>query len=345
MPPFDSERYSRQTILPTIGVAGQERLAQAKVLIAGCGALGSAQAELLVRAGVGMVRLVDRDVVEWSNLQRQHLFTESDVEQRVPKAIAAHQKLQAINSHCLIESVVADINPSTILSLLQGTHLVLDGLDNFETRYLLNDACVQEGIPWIYGAVQGTTALSMPILPNQGPCFRCVFPEAPAPGTIPTCNISGVLGTAVSLAASLQVTHAIRWITQNPSSPLDFPITLTQWDLWTQKSFQLKPSKDPQCPCCSLCEYPFLGAKYSSQTRALCGRNAIQVSPPADLALNLPDLHQRITHFAQSTLRGELLEIIEPPYRLLIFPNGRTLVHGTTDPSQARALITKYIGS
>lgn len=338
------DRYSRQRILPQIGNQGQERLAQAKVLVLGCGALGSAQAELLVRAGVGHVRLVDRDIPEWSNLQRQHLFDEADVQARTPKALAGAERLRRINSSVTIEPLVTDATAQNMEKLLDGMDLILDGLDNFETRYLLNDACVKMGIPWFYGAVQGTTAFTLPVIPGEGPCFRCVFPEAPAPGTVPTCNMAGVLGSVVALAAAQQVTLAMRWLVAGTTDPAHFPVILTQTNIWTGSTVQLRPARQDNCPCCGACEFPFLDAQTIAHTRSLCGRAAVQVSPAREQQLDLAALEKRIAHFAQATLLGEVLEITEPPYRMVVFRNGRAIVHGTTDHSEARKLVAKYIG-
>ncbi len=337
-------RFSRQIVLPRIGMQGQERLERAKVAVMGCGALGSALAESMVRAGVGMVRLVDRDIVELSNLQRQHLYTEADVEARKPKALAAAARLHEIDSQAQLDPIVADIDARNIEKLIWGMDLVLDGLDNFETRYLVNDACVKMGIPWFYGAVQGTSAMAMPVIPGDGPCFRCVFPEAPAPGTVPTCEMAGVLGTSVSAAAALQATQALRWLTEGEKDPAAFPVRLDRLDLWTGVFQTMKPLRDESCPCCDACEFPWLESSAVSQTRTLCGREAVQVVPAQEMQLDLQELAQRIAHLGDVGDKGQVLEVTEGRCRLVIFQNGRAIVHGTTDHTEARRLVARYIG-
>ena len=336
-------RYSRQSLLPQIGIPGQEKLKKARVAVLGCGALGSACAELLVRAGVGFVRVVDRDIVELSNLQRQHLFEEADVEAHAPKARAAAARLARINSEVQVEGVVEDVRASNIESFIQGMDLVMDGLDNFETRYLLNDACVKLGIPWFYGAVQGTRALAMPVIPGEGPCLRCVFPDAPAPGTVPTCNRTGVLGAAVSVTASMQTSAALRWLVSGVQDPGAYRVRLQQHDVWEENRLELSPTRSLDCPCCSSCEFPWLSQEVATHTRVLCGRSAIQISPAAETRLDLSALAQSLKGSVAVVLKDELLEITENDLRLVLFQSGRAIVHGTTEESKARAMVSKYL--
>jgi len=337
-------RYSRQIALPQIGRAGQERLAKAHVLVLGCGALGSIQAELLTRAGIGRLRIVDRDIPELSNLPRQFLYEESDVHERIPKALAAAHHLRLINSAIEIEALVRDVTASNIEVLLQGIDIVLDGVDNFETRYLLNDACVKSGIPWVYGGIQGTGVLAMPIIPDLGPCLQCVFPEAPPQGSVPTCDVSGVLNASPAITASLQVSQAIRILVQGPEA-LAQDIRLLSLDPWTFQVQSLKAVQQDDCPCCVQRLFPFLEAKTTSRTASLCGRNAIQVSPAQPAQWNLATLAQQLEPLGKITLRREILELEVDSFRLVIFTDGRVVVHGTADRSVARSLVARYLGS
>ena len=247
------QRYARQQILPEIGEAGQQALSHASVLIMGLGALGSVQAQLLARAGIGHLILIDRDVLELNNLQRQMLYLEQDVADQMPKAVAARNRLQQINSEIQIEAKVIDCNPSNVESLVEPVDLVLDGSDNFEARYLINDVCTKLNKPWIYGGVIGTQGLCMPIVP-RGPCLRCLFPDPPPIGSLPTCDTAGVLNTSVSVIASLQATWAYRLLVQ------DMPLatTLTNVEIWKNTFHQVDVVKDEHCPCCVNGDYVFL---------------------------------------------------------------------------------------
>ena len=336
-------RYSRQVSLPQIGRVGQERISAARVLVLGCGALGSVQAELLARAGVGHLRIVDRDIPDMSNLQRQFLFDEEDVRACRPKATAAVQKLRAINSEIELEALVKDVSAANILQLFDGVDLVLDGVDNFETRYLLNDACVQQGIPWVYGGVQGTGVLCMPVLPNAGPCLQCVFPEAPPQGSVTTCDVSGVLNAAPALASSLQVSLALRILVEGPESVAN-DVRLVSVNPWLSQAQSLGVSKREDCPCCALRQFPFLQAKKASRTASLCGRKAIQVTPLEPVELALPALAERLASVGKVTLRQEVVELEVDAMRLVIFSDARVVVHGTADPGQARSLVARYLG-
>lgn len=263
---------------------------------------------------------------------------------RAPKARAAAARLSRINSEVQVEGVVEDVKASNIESLVQGMDLVMDGLDNFETRYLLNDACVKLGIPWFYGAVQGTRALAMPVIPGEGPCLRCVFPEAPAPGTVPTCNMSGVLGAAVSVTAAMQVSAAMRWLTAGAQDPGAYKVRLLQHDVWEESRLELSPTRVQECPCCGGCEFPWLSQKVATHARVLCGRSAVQISPSTHAHLDLGALAQSLKGSVAVVQRDELLEISENNLRMVLFESGRAIVHGTTEESVARAMIAKYVG-
>lgn len=268
----DKERYARQVVLPQIGEDGQDQLLRSSVTILGCGALGTNIADLLSRAGVGHLRIVDRDIVERSNLQRQVLFDENDAANRLPKAIAAARKIGGINSQIQVEAVVADINPDNVETFIRDADVVLDGTDNFETRFLINDACVKLDIPWVYGAVIATEGMVMAIIPGQTPCFRCLLTEMPPPGSTPTCDTAGVLGTAAALVAALEATEAMRLLTGHES----FSKNRLWWiDIWTGTVEQVQVSKsDTACPTCDRGEFEFLSAREGSWATTLCGREA-----------------------------------------------------------------------
>jgi len=333
----DRERYSRQILFPGIGESGQQRLLDARVTIVGCGALGSFASGALARAGVGFLRIVDRDYVELSNLQRQWLFDQCDVEQSLPKAVAAARKLAAINSQIRVEPLVADLIPENAVDLLGESDLILDGTDNFETRYLINDFAVRSSTPWIYGGAVSSYGISMAVIPGQTSCLRCVYPDPPS-GAQPTCETAGVLGPVTSLIASLQASEALKILCgAEPSRKI------TTVDVWTGEIRQVaQPDRDPQCPTCGRREFPYLDGK----TRApisLCGRNAVQIHErfrPIDLR----ELAERLAPLGVVRANEFALRFETPPYLLTIFPDGRAIIKGTTDIGVARSLYARYIG-
>lgn len=346
MPPSESkasselgqaDRYSRQVAL--LGKAAQERLAAAHVLIVGCGALGSMQAELAARAGIGKLTLVDRDIVELHNLQRQLLFDEADAAHHTPKAVAAAARLRRINSCITIDDVVADVTAHNIRALLASADLVLDGTDNFDTRYLLNDACVEAGKPWIYGGVVATSGTVLAIRPG-GPCFRCLLPEAPDGTALPTCETAGVLGPAVATVAAQQLTLALRLLVGD--APANDRVYVT--DLWAGESSAFSLAPRPACPCCAERRFEFLEGERGSRTTTLCGRNAVQVSPEQPLQLDLAELAGRLAALGKVQQSGLVLSVELEGRRLVLFPDGRTLVFGTNDPTVARTLTAKLLG-
>ena len=340
---LENKRYSRQSILPQIGNVGQEKIQSLRVLVLGCGALGSGCAELLARAGVGFLRIVDRDVVELSNLQRQHLFDETDVIECRPKARAAAERLRKINSSITIEEKILDIHAGNIESLLENIDAVIDGMDRLEMRYLLNDACVKKNVPWFYGAVQGISSVWMTVVPHKGPCLRCVFPEAPAPGSLPTCDMSGVLGAAVSVSAAMEVTQLLRYFVGDITEATP-NFVLTKMNLWTGEMTRIPVVRDEDCPCCGRGFFSFLDGP-RDLVNPLCGHGAIQISPSRERFLNLPDLAKRIDSMADSvTLREDLLEIKKGELRILLFPSGRAIVYGERDPLRAKIWVEKYVG-
>ncbi|HKZ01265.1 MAG TPA: ThiF family adenylyltransferase, partial [Pyrinomonadaceae bacterium] len=270
-----SERYSRQILFAPIGQEGQQAIKRSRALIVGCGALGSAQVEALARAGVGNLRIVDRDFVESSNLQRQTMFNERDAAERVPKAIAAANHIREINAEIQTEAEVLDVNQSNIERLIAGCDVVLDGTDNFGTRYLLNDACVKHNKNWIYGAAVGSYGVTMTIRPHQTPCLRCVFEEAPPPGSAPTCDTSGVIMPIISVVAAVQVTEALKLLTGRFE---DLHRSLMQFDVWRNEWRKINPGAPaPHCPTCGLGNFVTLEAAANDFSAVLCGRNAVQV--------------------------------------------------------------------
>lgn len=338
---MDLTRYSRQTVFPGIGPAGQERLAAGRAVIAGCGALGSVLASLLVRAGVGYVRLLDRDFVELHNLQRQFLYDEADVRAGLPKAIAAGQKLQRINSEVEIEAVVADLHSGNAARLLGECDLVLDAIDNFEGRYLLNDFCVQERVPWIYGAVIGAYGVTMNVLPGETACLRCLFPEAPAPGTVDTCDTAGILGPTVSVIAALQATEALKLLS---GARDQLRAGLLQVDLWDGEMQQVDIPRQEACPTCVQGQYDYLRADATSRTTSLCGRDAIQITMPGAARLDLAELAQRLEPLGEVTANSFMLRASLEGYEFNVFADARAIIKGTTDETVARTLYARYIG-
>lgn len=334
------EKYSRQVLFQPIGAAGQERLQGAKVVIVGCGALGTAQANALVRAGIGALRIVDRDYVEESNLQRQILFDESDAAENLPKAVAAERKLKRINSEVEVEGVVADLDSGNAEELLRGFQLILDGTDNFQTRYLINDVAVKLGVPWIYGAVVASYATSLTVLPGRTPCLACVFPEPPQ-GLHETCDTAGVIGSAVAWAAAVQATEALKILVGREE---DLHGSLVAYDIWKNRYQQVKPAMNPQCRTCGARAFVHLeggGSAYVS----LCGRNSVQIHQRESRRLDLAALQERLARFGPVKANDFLLKCLLEPYELTVFPDGRAIIKGTQDPAVARGLYAKYIGS
>jgi len=341
------DRYSRQIRFAGIGQAGQERLAKSRVLLVGCGALGSSLAETLVRAGVGFLRLVDRDFVDLSNLQRQVLYDEQDVAERLPKAIAATRKLERINSTVQIEPHVADVDPRNILQLAEGVDLLLDGLDNFETRFLLNDVAMEKSLPYVYAGVVGSHAQTMTILPGQTACLRCLVDGIPEPGTTPTCDTAGVIAPAIQAITAFQATAVLQILTGQ--THLIRP-TLTILDVWEHTFRELQMTSLVEaggCPTCTGGRRDFLRGQATTQSIVLCGRNSVQVAPAEKVLLSLETLQQRLSSLGTATANPFLLRF-QPAgeaLELTIFRDGRAIVQGTEDPVQARNCYTRYLGN
>lgn len=336
------ERYSRQTLFSPIGKSGQERLLASSVAIIGCGALGTFLANNLCRAGVGKLTIADRDFIELNNLQRQILFDEKDVAQRLPKAVAAEQKLRQVNSDTRITAVVEDINAESIEALVQDHDLILDATDNFETRYILNDACVKHQKPWIYSGVIASYGVTMNILPGDTPCLRCVFPEQPRPGSTPTCDTAGVLNGIVSVITGIASTEALKILLKS-----DRVNRSMQWlDLWENTSERIELPRQPDCPTCGQHHYDFLEASLDENSSAsLCGRNAVQVrSGKRENRLNLDELAERLRPVGRVASNEYLVRFNINDYEFTIFPDARAIIKGTDDPQVARTLYARYIG-
>jgi adenylyltransferase/sulfurtransferase len=335
------DRYSRQTLFGPIGKNGQERLGDSSVAIIGCGALGTVLANNLCRAGIGRLVIADRDYIELNNLQRQILFDEDDIARRLPKAIAAAEKLHRVNSTTKIEALVEDINFDGIESLVQNVDLVLDATDNFETRYLLNDVCVKYARPWIYSGVIASYGVTMNIVPGDTPCLRCIFPEMPLPGTTPTCDTAGVLNGIVGAIAGVAATEALKLLLQS-----DKVSRAMFWmDVWENTSERIELPRQPDCPSCGLHQYEFLDSLSGNSSTSLCGRDAVQVrgGKKGD-RINLPDLAERLRPVGQVSFNEFLLRFIVDGYELTIFPDARAIIKGTDDEQVAKSVYARYIG-
>lgn len=339
---MSTDRYARQRILPVIGAEGQERLLQSRVTVIGCGATGTVIANHLARAGVGHLRIVDRDWVEWNNLQRQLLYDESDVRNSLPKATAAAARLSAVHSEIEIEGVVADVNTGNIRELIGDADLVMDGTDNLETRYLLNDACVELGKPWVYCGAVGTYGMTMLVRPGRTACLRCVFPEPAPPGTTATCDTAGVLGPAVSVIASVGTTEGLKLLLGAEDALAN---GLIQLDVWDVTWHHLKLGRQADCPCCVERRFEFLEAAASTHATSLCGRNAIQIVPTRPGKLALPDVAERLRPLGEVTVNPFLLKFRTGEYLLTIFPDARAVIQGTVDETVARSLYARYVGA
>jgi molybdopterin-synthase adenylyltransferase len=336
-------RYSRQILFDPIGEEGQRRLQSARALIVGCGALGTAHAESLCRAGVGRLRLVDRDFVEPSNLQRQTMFTESDAENRLPKAIAAASHLREINSEIEIEPHIADVNHSNIEQLVAGCDVVLDGTDNFATRYLVNEACVKHNLNWIYGAAVGSYGVTMTIRPHQTACLRCVFEETPPAASAPTCDTAGVIMPIINIVAAVQVSEALKLLTGHLA---DLHGSLMQFDVWQNEWRKIAPGAPrADCPVCGLANYEMLSADAREAAAVLCGRDAIQISPSQPTRVNFASLAERLRRAGEVKFNEYLLRFRTGNFELTVFKDARSIIRGTNEIATARSLYAKYIGN
>ena len=339
---IEHDRYSRQILFRGIGVEGQQKLATARVALVGCGATGSALAGLLARAGVGTLRIIDRDYVEPSNLQRQSLFDEKDAADSLPKAIAAARQIAAFNSQIVVDPKVDDLVPANIEALLAGVDLILDGTDNFETRYLINDYAVDRALPWIYSAAVGSYAVTLNVVPGETACLACIFPDSPR-GMVETCETSGILNSAVNLVASVAATEALKILVGGPSHP-NLRRTLLSFDLWTNEHAEISAAKPrPGCRACGDRDFIHLAGEGRPHI-TLCGRNSVQIHErqrPIDFA----ELDRRLQPHGRVRHNDFVLKFWHDPYEMTLFPDGRAIIKGTTDTGVARSLYARYVGS
>jgi adenylyltransferase/sulfurtransferase len=346
-------RYNRQMLWAPIGIEGQKKLKAAKVLMVGCGALGTVLANLLARAGVGQMTIVDRDFIEVTNLQRQVLFDHEDIEQNLPKSVAAAKKIAKINPEVSVEAVVTDVNHTNIEGLAAGKDLLLDGTDNFETRFLINDVAVKHGVPWIYGACISAMGLAMTVLPGETPCLRCIFETMPPPGMNPTCDTAGVLGPTVSVVSSWQAMEAMKLLTGNRA---DLSPYLFSFDMWDNRFQQLNVKKAREvadCPCCKHRHFEYLSGKFASATTSLCGRNAVQISLGAATRVDFERVASNLRNVGKASFNKFMLKcpIVEGDgerrreYELTLFADGRAIIKGTNEAGVARGLYSKYVGA
>jgi molybdopterin/thiamine biosynthesis adenylyltransferase len=338
--PLD-QKYSRQMLFQAMGREGQQRLLASGAVLVGCGAIGAAAANLLVRSGIGRLRILDRDFVEPSNLQRQTLFDESDAREALPKAIAAERKLRTINSEVQVEGMIADLRPGNAADLLSGFPLILDGTDNFETRFLINDFAVKTETPWIYAAAVASYGITMTILPGKTACLACLLESSGGPGLEETCDTVGVLGPIVNLIASLEVAEAMKLLAGRDSA---LHGRLLSCDVWSGRFQSVQPERNAQCRVCVHHEFPHLaGAAQPHVT--MCGRDSVQIHERSR-SLDLKALEDRLAPTISDVRQnGFLLRFRIPPYEMTVFSDGRAILKGTKDPAVARSLYAKYIGA
>jgi molybdopterin/thiamine biosynthesis adenylyltransferase len=336
----ERQRYSRQILFPGIGERGQEALLRSHAVVVGCGALGSFHAAALARAGVGRLTIIDRDYVEASNLHRQWLFEESDAAESLPKAAAAERRIARINSGVETHGIVADLTASNVGELLGGADAILDGTDNFEARYLVNDFAISRGIPWIYGAAVGSYGLTMPVIPGRTACLRCVYPDPPA-GAQPTCETAGVVNAIVSAVASIQVADALKILC---GCVEQVQPRITTIDVWFGGIRQIElPARDPECPTCGRREFRYLDERRRPPV-TLCGRNAVQVHE-RERPIDLAELKARLEPLGEVRANEFALRFLVAPYEMTVFPDGRAIVKGTSDEGVARSLYARYVGN
>lgn len=340
--PGVSDRYSRQVLFSGIGKTGQERIRAARVVVIGCGALGTVNAEMLARAGVGSLTIIDRDFVEESNLQRQGLFAEQDARDGLPKAVAAERALKAINSEVLVRGLVEDVTHENIEALCRGADVIVDGTDNFETRYLINDFCVKHAVPWIYGACLGSYGIAFAFRPGLTPCLRCLFEQPPAAGEVETCDTAGILAPAVHAVAAFQTTQVLKLLVGESTAGEIFHI-----DVWkgTAGTLRVGGKRTEECPCCNERRFSFLEGKEKDRLTRLCGRDAVQVWPRRTGRVDFQELAKRLERTGKVRFNEYMMRIQINGYEIALFPDGRSIIKGTDDFAEARAVYAKYIGS
>lgn len=342
--PKDIERYQRQVRFAPLGEEGQRKLLESRVLICGCGALGSVVADTLVRAGVGFVRIVDRDFVDLNNLHRQVLYTEQDAVDQLPKAAAAAERLYKVNSSVQVDPQVKDLNAGNISQLADDVDLIVDGTDNFETRYLINDYAVSRDMPWVFAGCVGAEGQTMAIVPGKSPCLSCIMPEPPPAAVLPTCESAGVLLPIVSLLASMQSIEAIKILSGNQQQ---LNPNLTVVDLWNNniRTVGLEACRNTDCPTCGKRDFKWLAGEQGSAATSLCGRNSVQILSPIAETVDLEALASRWAEIGEVSGNRFLTRLSVDGYLLTIFADGRTIIGGTDDPSVARTVHAKYVGS
>lgn len=338
----NSDRYSRQILFRGIGPEGQRKLAASRVAIVGCGATGSALAGLLARAGVGTLRIIDRDYVETSNLQRQSMFDEQDAAESLPKAIAAARKIAAFNSQIVVEPRVDDLVPANIEALLEGMQLILDGTDNFETRYLINDYAVKHALPWIYSAAVGSYAVTLNVLPGKAACLSCIFPDSPR-GLVETCETSGILNSAVNLVASIAATETLKILAGGQDAPT-LRQTLLSFDAWTNEHAEISAAKARAgCRACGERDFIHLAGEARPHI-TLCGRDSVQIHE-RQRPIDFGEMDRRLRPHGTVRHNDFVLKFWHEPYEMTLFPDGRAIIKGTTDTALARSLYARYVGS
>ena len=335
-----TDRYSRQILFSPIGIKGQRKLADSSAVIIGCGALGTVIATVLVRAGVGKVKIIDRDFIEYHNLQRQVLFDEDDIKNQLPKAIAAERHLRKVNSSIEIEGVVADVNYTNIEKLIRSADIILDGLDNLETRFLINDTALKLKIPWIYGGAISSFGMTMNIIPDKTPCLRCVWGNTSGHGLSLTCDTAGVIAPAPFVTGSLQSVEAIKLLVGDENINRD----LISIDVWTADFKRFKVTRRPDCPACNG-KFDFLDAQFGTKTTSLCGQNAVQVLNPGINHVSFEQLELRLKNIGKVSHNEFMLDFKVDSQEMVVFPDGRAIVKNTADESLARGLYAKYIGA
>lgn len=334
------ERYSRQVLFSGIGEQGQRRLRESKIAIVGCGATGSALLSLLARGGVGTIRVIDRDYVEQSNLQRQTLFEEEDAKESLPKAIAAARRVAAFNSEIVVEPQVADLTPANAEKLLAGAEIILDGTDNFETRYLINDFAVKNFVPWIYAAAVGSYGVTLNVIPGQTACMACIFPDSPT-GFVETCETSGILNSAVNLISAVSATEALKMLV---GAEAKLRRTLLSWDVWQNERAELDASqRRPECRACGKRDFIHLSGEGRPHI-TLCGRNSVQIHE-RNRPLDFAEVSRKLQPLGQVRHNEFVLKFWNEPYEMTLFPDGRAIIKGTADTAIARSLYARYVGS
>jgi len=339
---YENNRYYKQTLLPQIGADGQEKLGNSTVVIAGCGALGTSLANTMVRSGVGNVVIIDRDYIDYDNLPRQILFDEEDIRKGLPKSVAASEKLRLVNSSVSVIPVVADLTSSNIEELFKGADLILDGTDNFETRFLINEASDKMKIPWVYAGVVSTYGMIYTTLPGETPCLNCFINTIPAPGSFPTCATTGVLNTAVTMVTSIQATEGLKILMDRKSA---ISGKLIYVDVWhgISKDFIIKKG-DAACRICDEHKYELLKTEKGVKAVSLCGHNSVQVTPSSALGVTFEDLSARLSSSGEVKFNNYMMKFIIPQYEFTIFPDGRTIIKGATEEAEGKSLYAKYIG-